>query len=599
MKNINNESIGDGLLDAIGDIGDDIVAEAASFKVKTPMLYRKLWITAAVLICTLALFGGAFYLGGRNSTEPPEVPSITESETSETAENTENITEAPAVTESGIIPTVTKPQVPQAPTVTPTETTAEVTEPEPTTAAATEPEKTTAAVTETHAPQAPTIVPPETTEAVTEAPVTDAPAVKPPETTVVPTEPIDPPEVRPEDYKTVKGPEGGIGISGVSVVGNPSASSSVMGAPPMAGFEVNGYTFAVKASVIKNLPDVYYVYNEYSYAPAKYRVILMKTEDVLYGKNVPEYFYYAIESGLYADMSVYDFLFISMRQLGTDGFVMTNSSDMMTESFPLPVFNSYLPQFGRVIPFTNGIFDESLWQTPSWIFGYQFIETDLNDQTYHDVKRGCTAEYTLERIKPDNRTNEPTVVALGNLKSIDADSVSYVTDFANGTFMQYYNVYNKTVTFQRFIYGCETDEVLKFDTNKKTCSWSETRYSVNELSGLPNITKHIEELETEYSISKPNPPHVSPGDVPLRGLTFFGYYIKHEGKLYGVVKTSWVYIDWNYETDLETSYTDQAFVLFENGIPRDISREELLTFKPFFPIYMGDYSAQVNHIVHG
>lgn len=177
MKNTNNESLGGALFDAIGDINDDLVEEAAAITRRTPMIYKKLWITAAVVLTALSLFGGALYFGGRNSTSAPNVPSITESETSETAESTENITEATTPTASGIIPTMT--------------------EPEPTTAAVTEPEKTTTAVTETHAPQAPTIVPPETTEAVTEAPVTDAPAVKPPETTVVLTEPIDPPETTP------------------------------------------------------------------------------------------------------------------------------------------------------------------------------------------------------------------------------------------------------------------------------------------------------------------------------------------------------------------------------------------------------------------
>ena len=236
MKNTNNESLGGALFDAIGDINDDLVEEAAVITRRTPMIYKKLWITAAVVLTALSLFGGALYFGGRNSTEPPEVPSITESEMSETAESTENITEATTPTLSGIIPTVTEPQVPQAPTVTPNETTAEVTEPEPTTAAVTEPKETTPHTeTETDAPTSPSesTVPADpndtedTTAAVTDAPsnpgdtiagVTDpsskpngpqnttpgvinppstTPSARPPETTVAPTKPTDPPETTP------------------------------------------------------------------------------------------------------------------------------------------------------------------------------------------------------------------------------------------------------------------------------------------------------------------------------------------------------------------------------------------------------------------
>jgi len=617
MKSENNiiNQNGGALFDAIGDINDDLVEEAAVITRRTPMIYKKLWITAAVVLTALSLFGGALYFGGRNSTSAPNVPSITESETSETAESTENITETTTPTVSGIIPTET--------------------EPEPTTAAVTEPKETTPHTeTETDAPISPSesTVPDEpndtedTTAAVTDAPsnpgdtiagVTDqpkpngpqsttpgvinppstTPSARPPETTVVPTKPIPPPEARPEDYKTVKGPESG--ISEACLLGKYFSTSSEMAAPPMPYFELSNYDFGVKATVIKSLPDVYYVYNEYSSSPTEYRVILMRAEDVLYGKEVPEYFYYAIESGLYVDMSVYDFLFISMRQLGTDGFVMTNSLDMMTESFPLPVFNSYLPEFGRVIPFTNGIFDESLWQTRSWINGYQFIKTDLNDQTYHDVKRGCTAEYTLEHIKPNDRTHEPTVVTLGDLKSINAGSVSYVTDFANGTFIQYFNTYNKTVTFQRFIYGCKTDEVLKLDTNKHTTEWSDVRYTHDELADQENITKYIANLEAAYSENIPDAPHVSPEDIPLRKFGFTGYYFKYDGKCYGAVSISWSYFDRNYETDLETFYFDQAFILFEDGTPRDISREELYALEPHFYVYMGNYSAIVDYIIHG
>ena len=327
----------------------------------------------------------------------------------------------------------------------------------------------------------------------------------------------------------------------------------------------------------------------------------MKTEYVINGKEMPEYFYYAIPNHLYVDMSAYDFLFISMYQRGTDGFVMVNSSDMRHESFPLPVFTSSEPEYGSIISFTDGIFDESLWQTPSWIGGYQLAEYKLdNPELFPDfmVKRGCTAEYTLERIKPDDRTREPTVITLAYLKDIDDAGTSYVTDFANGTFIQYFSRYYNTVTFKRVIYGCDTDEVLAFNTDKNTAAWSGTRYSPEDLATLTNLSNYIKELEAQYLASTPVSPHISPYVATLRQLRISGHYFEHDGKLYEVVKTRWYYMDRNYKTDLETTYVDEVFTIFENGMPRDISREELLALEPPFSVYMGDYSAMVDHIIH-
>jgi len=112
------------------------------------------------------------------------------------------------------------------------------------------------------------------------------------------------------------------------------------------------------------------------------------------------------------------------------------------------------------------------------------------------------------------------------------------------------------------------------------------------------LSNYIKELEAQYLASTPVSPHISPYVATLRQLRISGHYFEHDGKLYEVVKTRWYYMDRNYKTDLETTYVDEVFTIFENGMPRDISREELLALEPPFSVYMGDYSAMVDHIIH-
>ena len=602
MKNINNESLGDGLLDAIGDIGDDIVAEAASFKVKTPILYRKLWITAAVLICTLALFGGAFYLGGRNSTEPPEVPSITESETSEPAESTENITEAPEVTESGIIST-------ESETETETESESAVTEPQETTTAVIEPvdpiepAETTAypIVTEpaTEPVTEPTTEPHETI--VTQAPETPVPPTLPPPSTVDPT--------------PIKGPSSG--MSSEYVIGKYYSDSSISEGAPFVQFDIGTTEFAVKAKVVKTLPDTYYRFNEYdSSYTVGYRVMLIETIEALYGEGIPHQFYFVLKNGLYTDMTVYDFLFISMEQIGTDGYVMTNASDMTTESFPLPVFRASTgnAEFGKIIAFKDGIFDESLWQNSGWINGYQFAKLtldymeenpDSDTYSFFEVKRGCTEEYTLKRIRRSidgaKRFPIPKVLTLSELIENNPEVISYVTNFENGVFAQYY--YGKGahyITFQRYINGCRTEEIIKIHLKDNTVQWSEIRYSVDEFTNLPDITEYIKNTAKAYKESPPMSPHVSPEDKSLRTLSIDGRYFKYEGKIYGVVRTKWFYSDTNWDEGYTVSYIDETFVLFEAGVAtyREITREELSDMMDSGYVYVGDYGPIKNGIIY-
>ncbi|MBR4034677.1 MAG: hypothetical protein IKJ04_07695, partial [Clostridia bacterium] len=143
-----------------------------------------------------------------------------------------------------------------------------------------------------------------------------------------------------------------------------SLGGAVSQAPP--AFEFPTGIFAVKARVVKNHPDLYYKLDVISDSkPTAYRLIQMETLEVIHGENVPQYFLYLIRNSYYVDMSVYDSLIIAMGQLGAENYVLKNQTKSQMEAFDLPVFADYQdrPDLGSIIAFSDGVFDEGLWQT--------------------------------------------------------------------------------------------------------------------------------------------------------------------------------------------------------------------------------------------
>ena len=51
-----------------------------------------------------------------------------------------------------------------------------------------------------------------------------------------------------------------------------------------------------------------------------------------------------------------------------------NGTDNVIETLPLTVFEASGEVYGNILAFTDGVFDESLWQNENWLFGYQFLK---------------------------------------------------------------------------------------------------------------------------------------------------------------------------------------------------------------------------------
>ncbi len=409
---------------------------------------------------------------------------------------------------------------------------------------------------------------------------------------------VNPPDYTPIIFDATVSPEQLNGNSLEFIVGSSvSISGGAADAEPPA-FEFS-YGIAVKAKVVKNHPDKYYKLDVLSaYRPVAYRLMQMETIEVISGKNVPQYFLYLIPESVYVDMSVYDSLLISMTQLGVENYVLKNGTQNQIESFESPIFADYQdePELGNIIAFTDGVFDESLWQNRSWFYGYQFAQFDLDDPEHSNlvVARGDSESEVISAIikQYDERYNNRTL----SVKTLDftaqaaKGAIEYVKPFANGVFSQTYLPYNGNgeLIFRRYINGCQTEETIRIDLLTEEVTYSEVRYTKEDMMQMENISAHLFEKATEYAEQLPIPPHTDPEGKELLCLNLYAWYTKVDGKLYGVIKTAWRYKE---EDDWYIQYYDDSYTLYDMtaGTATDISRDDLVAIIGSRNVYMGEY----------
>lgn len=368
-------------------------------------------------------------------------------------------------------------------------------------------------------------------------------------------------------------------------------------------FEFSG-AIAVKARVVKNYPDKYYKLEaSLSETPTAYRLVQMQTLEVINGANVPQEFIYLMPEQTYVDLSVYDSLLIAMTQVGVNNYVMQNETQNRIECLDMIVFADHIdkPEFGRIIAFSDGIFDESLWQNENWLFGYQFSRYFLDnpDKSHLVVARGDSESEVISAIKKEysewsgGEYPVPSVV-VPDFKTEEAKAaMEYVKPFVNGVFAQEYQYPNDTITFRRYINGCQTEETVKIDPVTEEVTYSSVRYTEEDMARIENIAAHLSEKAREYAEQLPNPPHLDTEGMELKCLNLCAWYAKVDGKLYGVIKTSWWYYRDEYNDHFDryqpVRYYDDAYVLYDvsAGTATDISKDDLINIVGEHNVYPG------------
>lgn len=383
--------------------------------------------------------------------------------------------------------------------------------------------------------------------------------------------------------------------------------------PSPPEFQFIPYEFTAQVRAVESYPDTYYKLDVNStYKPIAYRLVCMEVLQTLHGENLPRYFLYLLPETLYVDLSVYDSLLIAMSQLGTENYVLRNGTQNRMEACPLPLFSDCQgkPELGNVIAFTDGIFDESLWQNESWRYGYQFGQYYLDNPQHGNlvVRRGSSLEETIaeinRRLESYRRNNShlyhtPTVISWAFETQSAREVLEFVKPFENGVFSQLLDTWNTggQLTFRRYINGCQTEETITVDLVTENVTYSQVRYTAQDLTNLQNIALYLQEKAAEYAQSLPTPPHTDPEGKTLLCLNLYAWYAKVDGKLYGVVKTAWRY---SQKEDWFIQYYDDQYVLFDMTADsaRDIPRDELLALLGNRNVYTGPYGLEQNMPMH-
>ena len=416
------------------------------------------------------------------------------------------------------------------------------------------------------------------------------------EDTDKPDDPIQPDDPQtPSHLETLVYPGVLNGWQSQSIVLDSSNESPPVGGdvePPQFQFDCTG--IVVKASITKIYPDTYC--KMAPRASRSYRLIRFKVIQSVHGENIPQEFLYLLPAHLFVKLSPYDTFFLSMSQVGTAGYVMRNESQQRIEAMPLPVFNDYqdAPQLGNIIAFTDGVFNEELWKNESWIYGYQFGRGYLDHPEQGDlvVFRGCTEEDTLQAIKERIESYTPTisgeqitpvVVTLQFTSEEAIAALEYVNPFENGVFTQtlFFQYYGPSkVVYHRYINGFKTDESITIDLRTEEVTYSEARYSNEDIAQVMNMPLPITELMAQYKENTPTPPHFVPTEEqPLCGVSVYGYYAKAGNTLYGIIRTNWFCYDYGVTDNAGGSYLcDSAYLLFDpsQDSPRAIEYDELI-----------------------
>ncbi len=376
--------------------------------------------------------------------------------------------------------------------------------------------------------------------------------------------------------------------------------------------DIPDYTFRyshhlVHAEIVSISPDVYYCLDESDdVAPQAYHLIHFRTLEVLNGIVPAEFLYLSPAWPVEKWFATCDTFILSMKLQGFENYIIRNETQNKLQCLPLVLFNPSDPAYYNVIPFADGI----IYYRQHSIFGHDYYP--------EFIAQGSTEEDTIILIKQllDEIHSEKTpyrniLTYSTDFKTEEAKAAfAYVQPFENGVFVQsikrsnYYRDGHPMLIYTRYIGECQTEETITIDLETEEVFYSEVRYTEEELRSIVNISEYVARLRNQYAAQLPSPPHMDPEGAELKALNIFGRYVKIDGRIYGYIKTTWLYHEMrsihyvSYDVPHKFYFYDDRYLLFDaQGLTvREVSRDELLEitngdsrYKYFLDIYWGDY----------
>ncbi len=339
-------------------------------------------------------------------------------------------------------------------------------------------------------------------------------------------------------------------------------------------FGLSGRAFVLIAKAVEELPGTYRDFSRYGSARYnEYRIFKLRITDPLETKLTGE-FYFALPAKLKGDLTNYDAIFLSMEQLGKD-CVLAH-----TETGELSAF-SYLfqgldqcPHWGELIPFNNGVFDDSLWKEEGWIYPEHLSDESLLNGPYFRrvlVKNGTTLKEALatfyDRGNYDNEYSTKPHAGPG-LKTYDYSepeakaAMEFIKPFQNGVFQREYST-----RFRRYINGCATNETIEIAYDPHVVTHANA-FTEEEIAALPDLSAAIAALEIPE-----RPPQLDEYfEITVKYTGAYGWYEKTEDGIYSIVRVQWYY---TFGTKGNVYYDEVFLLVSENGT-ETLYRDELI-----------------------
>lgn len=331
------------------------------------------------------------------------------------------------------------------------------------------------------------------------------------------------------------------------------------------------YGIVISARVIEVLPDTYRLLSNTS---EQYHILHLTVNDTVTGTNLPKELYYLLPAELSTDLMEYTDILFAMEQVGRDGYLVVNESQSRLESFSL-LFRAefvYNAGNGPVIAYTDQTVDEGLWDKEGWAQYKEQMQNRLDPDNYpkFPIKRTQTLEEAKASIRAYSNNPNQRVSTLADFSSDAAkEAIAYVKPFVNGAFRQDV-LYEKQLVYIRTINGFDTGETIHLNGETGEVTYSDERYTIEDLQKIPDIGTLIGQLEGETL----TPPHLDTTGLTQMGAQISGWYRKADGKVYGIVKIEWVYTEKPSYQALQ--YRDAAYYLAtSDGTYRSIEPDEL------------------------
>ncbi len=309
----------------------------------------------------------------------------------------------------------------------------------------------------------------------------------------------------------------------------------------------------VLARAVKVLPEVYAPLPTYGTGHiVRWRIFQLEIIDPLdSGLEGPLWF--GLPEDYYQDLTAWDTLLLSLHLQGYDYTLYD------TENGNLKTFERFyadpIPYHGDTVAFTDGVFDESLWNHGLWAdppyFPFSAFEELDRAANALIVRRGATLEDTLIII--EQRRAEADFKMRGNyLLSPAAQSAMDSLDpsFLSTGFDWGQNYKERYIKYTRYVAGCPTNEFVLIHPETGEVIRSESCFGAADLENLPDLGSFVAELDLDAL-------QLEPDEIRGRRLyrAAYGWYEKTGDGILAFVKIIWYH---------ESTDTRQAYVVYDD-----------------------------------